>query len=115
MWLQAYDGTSAPRRVSDHGGLWPTWAADGRELYYLDGDRMMAVAFYGGVSDFEIGMPELVFDEPYSHAVTAPRNYDVAPDGRFLMMRGGEGRDEIRLFYVVLDWSQELLERVPVD
>ena len=114
VWLQAYDGAGAPRRVSDGGGLWPTWAPDGRELDYLNGDQMMAHTFDEAGSGFEIGASELVFDQQYFHPATGPRNYDVSPDGRFLMLRGGEGRDEIHQFHVVLDWFDELTERVPV-
>ena len=46
-----------------------------------------------------------------------PRNYDVMPDGRFLMRlveADATANREDRDIQVVLNWSQELLERVPV-
>ena len=45
------------------------------------------------------------------------RNYDVAPDGRFLMVTTGDQTGEDATspqISVVLNWHQELLERVPV-
>ena len=112
VWVQSYGDSTAPKRVSDGGGLWPTWAPNGRELYYLDRNRMMAVEFAENGSDFKLGQPERLFDEPYFHPATGPRNYDVGPDGRFLMLKG-RGRDEIREYHVVLHWTEELRVGVP--
>ena len=40
--------------------------------------------------------------------------YDVAPDGRLLMISTGEAGQSFR-FRLVLNWFTELLERVPVE
>jgi hypothetical protein len=43
--------------------------------------------------------------------------YDVAPDGRFVVVKrdaDDERADEAPYINVVLNWDQELLERVPV-
>ena len=43
VWVKRYpDGV--PVRVSGDGGVEPLWSADGRELFYLRDDAMMAVA-----------------------------------------------------------------------
>ena len=43
--------------------------------------------------------------------------FDVASDGRFLMRKNVDHADvsPSRQITVVLNWDQELLERVPVD
>ena len=69
----------------------------------------------GNPGSLVVGQPEALLD--YRYGVPDRRVYDLAPDGeRFLMIRDGvedtaAGAD----FQVVLNWSQELLERVPVD
>ena len=67
-----------------------------------------------------LGTAEPVFEfEPGTYAVRPSiptREYDVEPDGqRFLMLKrpGPTEADPARI-NVVLNWHQELLERVPV-
>ena len=66
---------------------------------------------------FTSGTPEMLFDVPSPYVFEGPgRNYDVAPDGRFLMIQSaasdvGEAAPEIT---AALNWLEELLERVPV-
>ncbi len=67
---------------------------------------------------FNSGTPTEAFDAvPY--ALFGPRYYDLAPDGeRFLMRKAGGtqtgGEDPFTGIIVVENWTQELLERVPV-
>ena len=67
-------------------------------------------------SAFNAGTPELLFAAPYlSGAPLRTRPWDVAPDGRFLMVREGSvGQAASPHINVVLNWQQELLERVPI-
>ena len=71
-------------QVSSDGGTAPLWSHDGTELYYRAGRAMMAVAVEPGAS-FSAGRPELLFEGPYLDDLA--RNYDLAPDGRFLMIK----------------------------
>ena len=63
---------------------------------------------------FIFGTPRVLFEGDYFRATG--RTYDVAPDGRFLMIKTGAQTDTARprQITVVLNWTQELLERVPV-
>ena len=62
--------------------------------------------------------PQTLF-ETGSYYFYAPygRLYDVAPDGRFLMIKigGPEGAEDRPVIDFVLNWHTELLERVPVN
>ncbi len=92
----------------------PLWSIDGSELFYREGRRMMSVSI-----DSESGLrprPEVVFEGTYLPPFSGARNYDVAPDGRFLMVKTGDETGEAPppQITVVLNWHQELLERVPI-
>ena len=84
VWVQPYAGPGAPVRVSPNGGLEPLWGREGRELYYVEGNQMMAVPVRLGPA-FEFGPAEQLFEHRYAR-VTIP-SYDVGPDGRFLMIK----------------------------
>ena len=74
-------------RISTDGGTAPLWSHDGTELYYRAGRTMMAVPIETGDS-FTAGPPETLFEGPYLDDLA--RNYDLAPDGRFLMIKPAE-------------------------
>jgi eukaryotic-like serine/threonine-protein kinase len=86
VWLQAYPGPGNPVRVSTNGGTNPVWGRDGRELHYLEGDRMMAVRIDGGPAP-RIGSPVLLFKSSYAHPFASVPSWDVAPNGQFVMIK----------------------------
>jgi serine/threonine-protein kinase len=116
VWVKRYpDGT--PYRVSQGGGLEPVWSRDGRELYFLRDDSLMAVAVETSGDDFSFDRAVELFRSPY---VTSPSegelSYDVDPEGRFLMIEqpGGAGAAEAPASIVVVqNWLEELERRVP--
>jgi eukaryotic-like serine/threonine-protein kinase len=73
-------------QVTTGGGIGPVWSRDGRELYFLSGDSVMAVdVTLGGV--FRSGVPHKLFSGPYDLRTPPVRNYDVGPDGRFVLIK----------------------------
>jgi serine/threonine protein kinase/Tol biopolymer transport system component len=115
VWVQAYP-RGAPIRVSSTGGWEPQWSADGSELYFLQGNTVWASAvdLSGG---FSFEPPVALFTRPFSTMIASNvRSWDVADDGRFLMIQavGSEfassGSESI---VVVENWAEELSRRVP--
>ncbi len=108
-------------QVSTAGGLRPLWGPDGQELFYQTSAGVMGVTIEPGTT-FMPGTPELVVPGPYygSAAGGSGRTYDISLDGqRFLLMKEGaiDADDPfagLTRFHVVQNWTQELLERVPV-
>ena len=61
VWVQGYpEGVAV--RVSSDSGYEPRWSADGRELYYLRGDSVMAVTVQG-VGELSFSAPEKLFSD----------------------------------------------------
>jgi Tol biopolymer transport system component len=75
-------------QISAEGGVQPKWRRDGRELYYLSLDgKMMSVPVNTGTT-FTAGRPVVLFQTPLTvnrRSPTRDRQYDVAPDGHFLI------------------------------
>ena len=104
VWVQPLAGSEAPVRVSPNSGLAPAWSPRGDELYFFEGSRLMRVSVKA-TSPFEFGRATTLFENNYLAA--GPFYYDVAPDGRFLIIAGGPffGRSPIN---VVLNWTRLL-------
>ena len=64
-------------------------------------------------SGFTYGTPQTLFEGPYRDR--DGRTYDVSADGRFLMVSGVTAADALPEINVVINWFQELTERVPVN
>jgi Tol biopolymer transport system component len=83
VFVMPFTGGGRRWQVSDAGGLFPAWRADGRELYYLGLDsRVMVVDVAESGPSLDLGKPRPLFHVP-------PPGYPVfeaAPDGqRFLV------------------------------
>jgi serine/threonine-protein kinase len=102
--------------VSPEGGTRPAWSRSGRELFYLDtSDTLTVVPVQTSGATFSVGNPTRVFDTRYA-APSPFRNYDIAPDGRFLMIKESAVRDPNTTpasIVMVLNWFGELKARVP--
>jgi serine/threonine protein kinase/Tol biopolymer transport system component len=76
-------------QITAQGGVEPKWRRDGKELYYLAFDgKLMAVPVKTDRT-FEAGTPVALFDTGLTvnkARADRDRRYDVAPDGRFLIV-----------------------------
>jgi serine/threonine protein kinase/WD40 repeat protein len=113
IYITPSSGEGGIEQISSEGGTEPVWAPDGKELFYRDQDKMMAVSVQTEPI-FRAETPRLLF-EGFESNTTDSRasSYDVSSDGqRFVMIRSEEAQpDQIR---VILNWFEELKERVPV-
>jgi Tol biopolymer transport system component len=106
------DPGSAKLQISTDGGAQPMWNANGRELFYLSGDWMMAVDI-ATKPVFRATKPTPLFQLPYLASIVTLR-YDVAADGRrFIMTLPGEQELSTTEVHVVMNWFEELRRRVP--
>jgi serine/threonine-protein kinase len=118
IYVRGAPGQEGSRRqVSADGGTEPRWARNGRELFYRNGDKMMAV----GISTqptFQAATPRVLFEGHYWAGGTRPGypQYDITPDGqRFIMISEPGQRAAPMRLNVVLNWSEELKQRVPAN
>ena len=104
-------------QISTGGGTQPLWAPDGGELLYrAPGGAMMAVPVQTDPT-FTAGNGEVVFEGSYLGTAgggSSGRTYDVALDGRFLMIKPGDETSTSDQIIVVQNWLDELAQRVPV-
>ena len=97
-------------QISTEGGTTPVWARSGRELFYRNSDKVMAVEVEPGPA-FRAGTPKMLFEGRFERG-----GYDVAPDGRrFLMMQSAQADTGPPQLHVVMDWFEELKRRAPVS
>ena len=106
IFAQAFPGGGSRVQISTEGGSEPRWARSGREIFYRHGDQMMAVPI-DFTPTLRPGAPRLLFEGQFTRIGWGQANYDVAADGRFLMIKGQEqvAPTVVRL---VVNWFEEL-------
>ena len=117
VYVQAFPGPGPKTQVSNDGGTDPVWKTTGGELFYRNGDSMMAV-LVSTVDTFTAGRPQELWKGHYSHGMSSScgppgmtsSNYDVTGDGhRFLMIRDDDqDAATSRQIVVVLGWADGL-------
>ena len=110
------------QKASTNGGDSPLWSPDGRELFYRNADSVMAVAVEAEPA-FRLQKAVRLFQRAYVEWNTATElhPWDIHPiDKRFLMLKPSASTDAAsagaspRKINVVLNWFEELKQRVPV-
>jgi Tol biopolymer transport system component len=90
-------------RVSTGGGVMPRWRRDGAELFYISPDSRMVAVDVNTRPVFRSGAPHPLFqtDIVDTGIRTGPMSWDIAPDGRFLIISETSSDPAIS---VVLNW-----------
>jgi eukaryotic-like serine/threonine-protein kinase len=115
VYVRPYPGPGSKWQISTEGGMEPVWNPNGRELFYRNGNKMMAVNIITQPG-FSSGKPTALFEGPYVPTPTSLSNYDVSPDGqRFLMLKAVEQQQTATQIHVILNWHEELKRLVPTN
>jgi serine/threonine-protein kinase len=123
VFVQPFPPTGARYQVSKtNGGHHPIWAREGRELWYEPGPSQLLAVPVTATSTFAFGAPVSVPSAQFG--ATAPantRNRDALADGRWVSpipayrasadMQSNPSGLQMR---VVLNWTEELTQKVPV-
>jgi Tol biopolymer transport system component len=104
VFIRPYPVSGVAWQVSAGGGGNPLWSRDGRELLFTSGTKLISVPITTRPA-LQVGAPVEISDGGIS--TFRSRDFDVAPDGRFVTVRhaSGAGQNEMR---VLLNWDKEL-------
>jgi serine/threonine-protein kinase len=109
VYVQPFPGPGPKWHVSSEGGTDPVWSRDGRELFYRQGDQMMAVKV-AAAREFVASKPVRLFEARFSADDSGP-NYDISPDGQSFLLTRGDQMAAAGQLQVVLNWFAELMAR----
>jgi serine/threonine-protein kinase len=108
--VRPYPDNDWERQISDDFGEEPIFSPNADELFYRNGNKWMVVSI-STEPEFAAGPPQELFEGPYNNVSGV--SYDVAPDGRFLVLKPEYDDSEVRELHVVTNWFEELKRLVP--
>ena len=109
VYVQPFPEGPGRTQVSSKGGQQPRWSGDGKEIFYVEGDALMAVPV-GTTPTFSAETPTLLFQGKGAFADRG-HSYDVSADGkRFVIVEPVPGGKPPTI-QVVENWYEEFRER----
>jgi eukaryotic-like serine/threonine-protein kinase len=112
IYMRPFPGPGEEWTISPDGGTEPLWAKTAGQLFYLHGNEMMVVDINTG-PPVTASRPRRLFEKPYTRSSGFWPNYDVAGDGQRFLMVKGKAEEAPPHINVVLNWQEELKQRVP--
>ena len=117
IYVERYPELGMRQQISTDGGRLPIWSRDGRELFFSspNGRQMLVVPVQPGTT-LVAGRPQVLFEFAMLANSGGNRPYDIAPDGRFLIIRSGQaeaGGGTASNMILVQNWTEELKRLVP--
>ena len=106
IYVVPYPKKDGKWQISIDGGVYPLWNPNGKELFYVNGIKMM-VAEVKESATFDFSVPHRLFDIPANATIE-----DVAPDGqRFAVAVSRTQTITQSKLVVVLEWIKELKQK----
>ena len=100
--------------VSSGGGAQVRWSRDGKELFYVEGAKLIVVRV-STEGEFSAGSPKELFEHPGLRNSFNIPNYDVSLDGQTFILAKPVGYDGTEAsppsIRVVQNWYEEFRDR----
>jgi len=109
VYVQPFPGPGERVPVSTGAGMSPGWSHDGRRIFYLDGETVME-AEISTAPVVRVGAPRPAFT-----LINMLGSFEIMRDGRLLGIQRTGTAEAATQIHVVVNWFQELAQRVPVN
>jgi Tol biopolymer transport system component len=108
IYVRPFPGPGAKWQISTSGGTRPSWDRNGKEIFYLNGGKILSAEVNGNGSTFETGKVKLYFD-PSSIGGTLVR--DISGDGQSILLEIPRGLRTSTPLTIVVNWDAELKKK----
>ncbi len=112
VFVASFPDATRRVQVSVDGGSEPVWSLDGCRLYFRNGSQVLAMAM-DGVGPVPGSRAQVVADGPFQPgAATGLPNYDVAGDGRLLLISQSAAIAHPDRLSVTVRWFADMRHRL---
>jgi Tol biopolymer transport system component len=117
VYVQPFPSTGSKYQVSKGNAHHPAWSRDGKELVFNPATALPLVVRVSATPSFQVTEPVQLPTKGNESGPASIRNYDIMPDGRVIgVVNAGQpvlGAPAVQQIQIVLNWFEELKQRVP--
>ncbi len=106
VYVRPFPGGDDRRQISTNGGGGPRWSRDGKELFYVEGDALIAVPVTTRPG-FSFGSPRQLFRKRYLRDSLPVQKFDVTPDGKHFVVVEPVEDGPPQKIHLVENWFEE--------
>jgi Tol biopolymer transport system component len=106
VYVRPFPDGGTKWRVSVNGGAQPRWRRDGRELFWVEGETLIATSV-STTPTFSMGAATRLFSDPNLDWSWMWPAYDVSPDGQRFVLTEASGAVRNATIRVVQNWFAE--------
>lgn len=110
LFVQSFPAGGGKWQISQGGSGPPEWRADGKELFYVNGDKLMAVDVKTDGDVFEAGTPKSLFEirGPALPGAGGVPAFEASNDGKRFLIAVSVQEHTFTPITVVLNWTADL-------
>ena len=111
LFIRPFPINDTKIQVSLRNVFYPEWSADGRELYYREGDKIMTAKIQTS-PELKVISRRLICESPLISNDPHERDFTVASDGRILILKRFENQSKPIKLNVIVNWFTELKNKL---
>jgi Tol biopolymer transport system component len=108
VYVRSFSGSGGKWHISSGGGTDPQWRGDGKELFYLDPDRVLMAVAVTDDPTFAAGVPEPLFEASVITSILSRNRYAASADGQRFLLVSPLATDPRASIFVVTNWAEGL-------
>ncbi|HET8671917.1 MAG TPA: hypothetical protein VFM05_15255, partial [Candidatus Saccharimonadales bacterium] len=110
LFVQSFPSVGGKWQISQGGSGPPEWRSDGKELFYVSGDKLMAVEVKTDGDVFEAGTPKPLFEirGPALLGAGGVPAFEASNDGKRFLIAVSVQEHTFTPITVVLNWTADL-------
>ena len=110
LFVQSFPSGGGKWQISHGGSGPPEWRSDGKELFYVSGDKLMAVEVKTDGDVFQAGTPKPLFEirGPALPGAGGVPAFEASNDGKRFLIAASVQEQTFTPISVVLNWTADL-------
>jgi eukaryotic-like serine/threonine-protein kinase len=110
VYVSPFPDANSKWQISRGGGEEPRWRSDGKELFYLSGDKKLMAAEVKTGSSFEARDPVVLFQTRSRQRISSQDmfSYSVSRDGNRFLINTIVDEPNAAPFSITLNWAADL-------